>query len=126
MKDAGSQFVTQAQKVWDMSPMSPVQLICREWVKELGLWWIGQRLVRISKMNKHETHVKINKMNVQGDRLWIKPMVLKVNTVLSITVIFFSLLFFFSLPFSWSPTYGRSFTLYSSFYTMLVIHLLII
>ena len=32
----GSRFVTQAQKSWVMSPMSPLQKICREWVKELG------------------------------------------------------------------------------------------
>ena len=32
----GSRFVAQAQKIWDMSPMSPIHWICREWVKELG------------------------------------------------------------------------------------------
>jgi len=31
-----TQFMAQAQDVWDLGLMSPVQLICREWVKELG------------------------------------------------------------------------------------------
>ena len=33
MTIVGSQFVAQAQKSWGMSP---IQLICREWVRELG------------------------------------------------------------------------------------------
>ena len=33
----GSQFIAQAQKIWDMSPVSPIQWICREWVEELGI-----------------------------------------------------------------------------------------
>ena len=32
----GSQFKAQAQNVWSLSPMSPIQWICREWVKELS------------------------------------------------------------------------------------------
>ena len=31
----GPQFVAQAQNVWDFGPVSPVQLICREWVEKL-------------------------------------------------------------------------------------------
>ena len=30
----GSQFLAQAQKIWDMSP---IQWICREWVEEIGI-----------------------------------------------------------------------------------------
>ena len=37
MITVGSQFVAQAQKIWDMSPMSPIQWICRELVDELGI-----------------------------------------------------------------------------------------
>ena len=33
----GSQFVAQAQKVWDPGPVNPVQWICREWVEELSI-----------------------------------------------------------------------------------------
>ena len=33
----GSQFTAQAQKVWDFSLVSPIQYICRGWVKELGV-----------------------------------------------------------------------------------------
>ena len=33
----GSQFGAEAQIVWCLGPMSPIQWICREWVKELGL-----------------------------------------------------------------------------------------
>ena len=32
----GSQFVAQAQNVWSFGSMSPIQWICREWVKKLG------------------------------------------------------------------------------------------
>ena len=32
----GSQFIAQTQKNWVISLMSPIQQICREWVKELG------------------------------------------------------------------------------------------
>ena len=34
--DVGSQIEAQAQNVWSLSPMSPIQWIYREWVKELG------------------------------------------------------------------------------------------
>ena len=34
MITVGSQFVAQAQKIWDMSP---IQWICRELVDELGI-----------------------------------------------------------------------------------------
>ena len=37
MVTVGSQFVAQAQKIWDMSPMSLIQWICRELVDELGI-----------------------------------------------------------------------------------------
>ena len=32
----GSWFMVQAQIIWGLGPMSPIQWICREWVKELG------------------------------------------------------------------------------------------
>jgi len=36
MNNVGSQFETQAQNVWSLGPRSPIQWICKEWVKELG------------------------------------------------------------------------------------------
>ena len=35
--DVGIRFTAQAQNIWDLGPMSPIQKICREWVEELGL-----------------------------------------------------------------------------------------
>ena len=32
----GTRFAAQAQNVWNLDPVSLVQEICREWVKELG------------------------------------------------------------------------------------------
>ena len=32
----GLQFEAQAQIIWGLGPMSPIQWICREWVKELS------------------------------------------------------------------------------------------
>ena len=32
----GSQFEAQARNIWSLGPMSPIQWICRKWVKELS------------------------------------------------------------------------------------------
>ena len=32
----GLQFAAQVQIIWDLGPMSPIQWICREWVKKLS------------------------------------------------------------------------------------------
>ena len=41
----GTRFSAQAQNVWDLGPVNPVQQIYREWVKELGFSaWITVRM----------------------------------------------------------------------------------
>ena len=37
-----------------MSPVSPIQQICREWMKELGFYQVKQRLAWITGVTKHE------------------------------------------------------------------------
>ena len=65
-------------------------------------------------MNKHrKTQIKLDEMNVWGDKLLFKQVFWRANTILNATVI----LFFFPFSiFSDLPPFGRSFTLYSFFF----------
>ena len=41
-----TRFADQAQGVWDLGPVSPIQQICKEWVKKLGFSaWITVNMV---------------------------------------------------------------------------------
>ena len=42
----GTRFADQVQGVWNLGPVSPIQQICKEWVKKLGFSaWITVNMV---------------------------------------------------------------------------------
>ena len=75
-------------------------------------------------MNKHrKTQIKLDELNVRGGELLFENFILRANTTLSATMIFF--LSFLSLFFDPSFLGGLSHYIVS-FFTILIVHLFII
>ena len=74
-------------------------------------------------MNKHrKTQIKLDELNVRGSELLFEQLILRANTTLSATMIFF---FFLSLFFD-PPFLGGLSHYIVSFFTIMIVHLFII
>ena len=115
----GSQFAVQAQNVWSLCPMSPIQWICREWVKELGpnelkngKYWI------VWRSNTNQGCWYQWTFSPRRSDLYIMITLEYQNDLDCYNI--------FSLSIFRSPSHGGSLTLYISFWVILILHLLII
>ena len=75
-------------------------------------------------MNKHrKTQIKLDELNVRGGELLFEQLILRANTTLSATMIFF----FFFLSLFFDPLFLGGLSHYIvSFFTILIVHLFII
>ena len=110
--------MAQAQSIWNLGPMSQIQWIYSEWVKELGLMiWITANI----ELNDNQIQTRcidINRLSVPGDRNYIYWLQLNTETIWTTTM--------FSFSFFRSFLHDESFTLYILIWIIFTLHLLII
>ena len=104
---------------WDLGPVDQLQWICREWIQELGFNEFDNRAVSTKGMwASHD----LDGLMIRGDELTIRGCELLSNLIKQSTKGDES----FSPSGRPPPFYGRSLTLYSSLWTIMVLHLLVI